>query len=160
MTTWRDLEARAPEIASLGQARLAETRIALLGTLRKDGSPRISPIEPYFSDGDVLFGAMAWSLKTRDLQRDPRCVVHSTVTGPNSGEPELKLYGRALEVPDDRRDVFAEGWWTESPREAAWVFSLVVEAATYVEWHYERGEMLVKRWSASRGYSESKRNYP
>ena len=146
MTTWRELEQRAPEIARLGRARLAESRIALLATLRRDGSPRISPIEPYFSDGELLFGAMAWSLKTRDLQRDPRCVVHSAVTGPNRGEPELKLYGRAVEVADEIRDGFREGWWVEFPHEAAWVFSLEIDAATYIYWEYDRSEMIARLW--------------
>jgi hypothetical protein len=92
--TWPDLEAGAPELARRGRERLEETSIALIGTLRKDGSPRISPIEPNFHEDELLFGGMTWSLKVRDLQRDPRCVVHSAITGPNAGEPELRLYGR------------------------------------------------------------------
>jgi predicted pyridoxine 5'-phosphate oxidase superfamily flavin-nucleotide-binding protein len=64
---WRDLEAAAPEIARLGRERFERARVALLGTLRKDGSPRISPVEPYLTQGHLLFGTMSWSLKTRDL---------------------------------------------------------------------------------------------
>ena len=67
---WRDLEAAAPEIADLGKQRLDQARVALLATLRKDGSPRISPVEPYLTQGHLLFGAMSWSLKRRDLVRD------------------------------------------------------------------------------------------
>jgi hypothetical protein len=58
MAGWRDLERGAPEIARLGMARLAAKRVAMLGTLRSDGSPRISPIEPHIVDGHVLVGAM------------------------------------------------------------------------------------------------------
>jgi Pyridoxamine 5'-phosphate oxidase len=93
--SWHDLGQGAPEIARLGRQRLDGARVALLGTLREDGSPRISPIEPYFAQGELLFGAMAWSLKVRDLQRDPRCVVHSAISGPDRGEGELRLYARA-----------------------------------------------------------------
>jgi hypothetical protein len=89
---WRDLEAAAPEIARLGRGRFDRARAALLGTLRKDGSPRISPVEPYLTQGHLLFGAMSWSLKKRDLLRDPRCVLHSAISDPDSGEGELKLY--------------------------------------------------------------------
>jgi hypothetical protein len=88
---WRDLEAAAPEIARLGKERFDRARLALLGTLRKDGSPRISPVEPYLTQGHLLFGAMSWSLKRRDLLRDPRCVLHSAISDPDSGEGELKL---------------------------------------------------------------------
>ena len=55
--TWRELELAAPEIAEPGKARLDETRVALLATLRRDGSPRISPIEPFFGEGQLVFGA-------------------------------------------------------------------------------------------------------
>jgi hypothetical protein len=43
-TNWGDLEGAAPEIARLGKERLESARVALLATLRKDGSPRISPV--------------------------------------------------------------------------------------------------------------------
>jgi Pyridoxamine 5'-phosphate oxidase len=97
---WRDLEAAAPEVALLGMERFDRARVALLGTLRKDGSPRISPVEPYLTQGHLLFGAMSWSLKRRELLRDPRCVLHSTISDPDSGEGELKLYGRATEADE------------------------------------------------------------
>src|SRR5512133_157653 len=58
---WRALEAAAPAIARLGKQRFDQTRVALLGTLRKDGSPRISPVEPCLTQGHLLFGAMSWS---------------------------------------------------------------------------------------------------
>ena len=93
MISWHEFETAAPPIAQLGRQRLEGTRVALLGTLRKDGSPRISPVEPYLSQGDLLFGAMSWSLKTRDLLHDPRCALHSAITGPNTGEAEFKIYG-------------------------------------------------------------------
>jgi len=46
MLDYRDVEQGAPELARLGRARLDATRLAMLGTLRRDGSPRISPVEP------------------------------------------------------------------------------------------------------------------
>ena len=67
--TWHDFERAAPEIARLGKERLDLARVALLGTSRTDGWPRISPVEPYISQGELIFGAMSWSLKTQDLLR-------------------------------------------------------------------------------------------
>jgi Pyridoxamine 5'-phosphate oxidase len=158
--TWRELEGAAPEIARLGKERLDEARVGLLGTLRKDGAPRISPIEPYLTQGHLLFGGMAWSLKVRDLQRDPRCVLHSAVSGPNSGEGELKLYGRAVEADQEIRDACRDGWWIDRPRDSAWVFWLSIEAAAFIEWDYEGGEMIVRRWSPEGGFSQRRRGYP
>jgi hypothetical protein len=158
--TWRELELAAPEIAEPGKARLDETRVALLATLRRDGSPRVSPIEPFFAAGQLLFGAMAWTLKARDLERDARCTLHSAITGPNEGEPELKLYGRAIEADDDLRAACPDGWWTDQPHEAARVFSLSIEEAAFVTWDYEGGEMTVRRWSRETGLKTSRRSYP
>ena len=79
------MELAAPEIARLGMAQLNAAHVALLGTLRRDGSPRISPIEPYLAGGQLLIGAIARSAKAGDLRRDPRYVLHSVVTGPTAG---------------------------------------------------------------------------
>jgi hypothetical protein len=95
MAGWRDLEQGAPKIARLGMARLAAVPVAMLGTVRPDGSPRISPVEPCLAGGQLFIGAMAWSGKAADLHRDPRYVLHSVVTGPDTGEGEFKVYGSA-----------------------------------------------------------------
>jgi len=81
-----------------GQARpgLLRARVALLGTLCRDSSPRISPIEPYIVEGQLLIGAMAWSKKANDLRRDLRYVLHSPVTGPDSGEGNSSCTDRPL----------------------------------------------------------------
>jgi hypothetical protein len=156
---WRELETAAPELARLGKERLVAARVALLGTLRKDGSPRISPIEPFFAESHLIFGAMSWSLKTRDLLRDPRSVLHSAVTGPDSGEGELRLYGRAAEADEELRNSCAEGWWHTSAADA-FVFTLDIEEATFISWDLENGQMTARRWSPERGYRETQRAYP
>lgn len=80
----------APELARLGADRLQAARVAMLRTLRRDGSARISPIEPYLAAGQLLVGAMAWSAKVNDLRRDRRYVLHSAIADPDSGAGELK----------------------------------------------------------------------
>jgi hypothetical protein len=160
MISWREFEAAAPAIAHAGARRLEATRIALLGTIRKDGSPRISPVEPFLSEGELVFGAMAWSRKTRDLQRDSRCVLHSAVTAPDQGEPELKLYGRAIEAATEIREACSRGWWQAHPTGSAVVFVLLIEQATLVEWELDEAQMIVRRWSLGDGLSASRRSYP
>ena len=157
---WRELEPGAPEIARLGMARLNAARVALLGTLRVDGSPRISPVEPRFAAGQLLVGAMTWSKKTADLRRDPRYVLHSTVTGPDSGEEEFKLYGSALEAGQDLRGEAANAWWQTWPAEKAAVFCLYIVQAVAIEWDTRHGLMTVHQWSPRDGYSKVSRTYP
>jgi hypothetical protein len=160
LLSWRDVELGAPEIARLGMARLKSARLALLGTLRRDGSPRISPIEPYLAQGQLLIGALTWSAKAGDLRRDPRYVLHSVVTGPDSGEGELKLFGSAREASPDLRGAVAHAWWLTCSPEKAVVFTLHIGQALFVDWDLKRGLMTVHRWSPRSGYSVASRSYP
>jgi len=141
-------------------ARLNTPRVALLGTLRRDASPRISPVEPCIAEGQLLIGTMAWSRKAADLRRDPRYELHSAVTDSDSGEGELKLSGVAVEVSQDHRSGVSEAWWSAWPPEKAVVFFLGIEQAVFVEWDTEHGLMTVHRWSPQGGYFQSSRHYP
>ncbi len=69
-TIWRDLEAAGPEIARLGDERFDRARVALLDTVRKNGSPRISAVEPCLRAGPSSLGVMSWSAKRRDRVPD------------------------------------------------------------------------------------------
>ena len=160
LPSWRDVELGAPEIAQPGMARLDSARVALLGTLRPDGSPRISPIEPYLVQGQLLIGAMAWSAKATDLRRDPRYVLHSAVTGPDSGEGELKLHGSAVEAGQNLRAAAADAWWRAWAPEKAVVFTLHIGQAAFVDWDTSNGLMTVHRWSPTSGYTVASRPYP
>jgi hypothetical protein len=161
MGRWRDLEAAAPELTRRGRERLEQAGVALLGTIRKDGTPRISPIEPFLVRGELLVGAMAWSEKASDLARDPRCVLHSAVSRPDGDEGELKLYGRLVQVDDPAlRDAAPGAWWVGRPLEDADVFALEVERAAFLSWDGERGLMHVWRWSPDAGAEEVERPYP
>lgn len=157
---WSDLEQGAPALARLGVARLHAAGVAMLGTLRPDGSPRISPIEPYLVRGQLLVGAMTWSGKAADLLRDPRYVLHSAVTGPDKGEGELKLHGSAIQATNSLRAAATQAWWSGQPREQAVVFSLRITTALFVEWDIEPALMTVHRWSPRDGYSHATRGYP
>jgi hypothetical protein len=154
---WSEFQAAAPALAEAARARLEGTHIALLGTIRADGSPRVSPIEPYFTSSHVLFGAMARSAKVRDLDRDRRCVVHSAISDPNAGEAEFKLHGTAVDVDDAPPP---DAWWLSYPPDMARVFALDVEEAVWVSWALERGEMTVTQWTPARGLEERVRTYP
>jgi pyridoxamine 5'-phosphate oxidase-like protein len=158
---WRDFEVAAPDLAQLGRERFARTGVALVGTLRKDGSPRISPVEPYLVLGHLLLGMMSRSGKTRDLLLDSRCSVHSSVSDVNGSEGEFQLHGRAILVEDDEiRHGDFPAWWQSLPREACDLFSVDIDCAVLVEWDISNGEMRVRRWSAESGSGELRHAYP
>jgi hypothetical protein len=102
---WDRFGAACPDIASLAESRFRKDELVMLGTLRADGSPRISPCEVDVAEGHLLFGMMRRSKKAIDLLRDPRCVVHSVTIDRKGTDGDLKLYGRMDDVrePDLRR---------------------------------------------------------
>jgi hypothetical protein len=97
---WAEFAAAAPELARWGEERFKATGLALVGTLRKDGLPRISPVEPLIVDGQLYLGMMYRSRKALDLLRDSRCLVQTTVRDREDLAGELKLRGRAVDVQD------------------------------------------------------------
>lgn len=59
--SWRDFENNDPEFAGLVRERL--DGVVMLGTIRKTGWPRITPIEILFKGGELYLGMMWRSVK-------------------------------------------------------------------------------------------------
>lgn len=97
---WRDVAEAAPDLAAKVQARFEAHGLALLATLRKGGSPRISAIETVFGEGELWFGMMPKSLKARDLLRDPRLALHSATADKMVADGDAKVAGVARHVED------------------------------------------------------------
>jgi hypothetical protein len=54
VATWAEFAAAAPELAELGHERFMRSEIILLGSIRRDGTPRISPVESDIVDGELM----------------------------------------------------------------------------------------------------------
>jgi len=155
---WEEFAAASAELAELGEERLRGRELCLVGTLRRNGWPRISPVEPEFVDGELLLGMMWRSPKALDLLRDPRLVVHSVVSNRDGKEGDFKLYGRAVDVPDsDRRARYRAtikariDWEPEEPNYH--LFAVDIDSAGFVTfadpryglaWDTQRG---LRRWT-------------
>ena len=100
---WLEFKNSAPEIGKLAQQAFDEQHLAILGTIRKDGWPRISPCEVYFVDEQMLLGMMPMSAKVRDLRRDARITVVNGQENRIPKQGDVKLYGRAHELTDRDR---------------------------------------------------------
>jgi hypothetical protein len=110
--TWSELEETAPEIAALGRQLLERFQFVLVGTLTKDGSPRVNPCEAYVIDGHLLLNMMPRSLKALDLLRDPRVYIHTPVTSKEGTDGEFKLAGVAVVLEDvELRTKLDELFW-------------------------------------------------
>lgn len=100
MASWDEVTKAAPEIAALARGRIEATGLGFLATLRRDGFPRVSGIEPFFIAGELWLGMMKESLKSRDLQRDGRCCLHNASTDKEVKDGDVKITGIGVLVDD------------------------------------------------------------
>jgi hypothetical protein len=149
VSTWQELEQAAPEIAAHGRELIDHFQFVLVGTLTKDGSPRITPVEAYIIDGHLLSNMIPGSLKARDLLRDPRVYIHAPVTA-KEGSPEFKLAGRAGELTNEtlRRKLDDLFWemieWRPAPD--SHYFEFLADRAAWVT--YDGNGQTSIRWRA------------
>lgn len=125
--------------------------MVMLGTLRKDGSPRISPVEVVFTEGQLYLGMMWLPKKAMDLLRDPRGTIHSATSDRNGSQGDFKLFGKAIEVGDlEARHRYCDAVYEKigfKPEELEFhLFSLDVESAALVEFKDEK--MTNRVWKA------------
>ncbi|MBV9817575.1 MAG: pyridoxamine 5'-phosphate oxidase family protein [Solirubrobacterales bacterium] len=101
MPGWREFAEQAPRIAAVFHRRHQATgHLCLLGTLRRDGSPRISPIESHIFEDELWLGGMPRTVKFADLVRDPRFELHTATIDPRVGDGDAKVWGVVEDVLD------------------------------------------------------------
>src|SRR3954452_14614397 len=100
MTSWNDFESAEPDLAGRVRARFEATGLALMATIRTDGSPRISGVEPLFTLGGLYLGMMPDGRKSADLTRDPRLALHNATVDKAVLDGDVKVSGRAERVTD------------------------------------------------------------
>jgi pyridoxamine 5'-phosphate oxidase-like protein len=101
MVRWADFEAAAPELAAEGRELVERFRFVFVGTIRRDGTPRISPVEAHVVGGQLMLVMIRGTLKARDVLRDCRVALNSPVVNPDDPGAEFKLRGRVVEVDDE-----------------------------------------------------------
>ncbi len=106
---WSDIEQAQPRLAVTGRDKLIKPGVVLVVTIRRDGTPLLSPVEPYLLDGDLWLSMMWESTKARDLLRDPRILVHSVITGRDGAEGEFKVRGTVRDERDQSVALWPEG---------------------------------------------------
>jgi hypothetical protein len=148
---WDAFEDEAPAFARLGMQLFGDPGVVLVVTVRRDGSPRLSPVEPLFWRGD-LWLSMGWGTrKAQDLSRLTQVLVHNVITNREGPNGEYKVRGRALAENDAHvREEYAVevarmlGWNPEPGR--FHLFRLDVEDVTYIRWDPANNDQYVSRW--------------
>jgi hypothetical protein len=153
MYHWANFEAAAALLAAQGRELIERFRFVLVGTIRRDGTPRISPVEAHIVRGHMMLVMIPGTLKARDLLHDPRVLLNSPITHPGDPNMEFKLRGRVIEIRDQAlRLATADAIEAASGRRPpdGWhFFSIDIEDAAFLEW--QGGEMHLTRWNRDRG---------
>jgi hypothetical protein len=150
---WDEFEKACPELATLARERFVKDELVLVGSVRADGSPRISPVEPDFATGR-LFVSMMWrSRKALDLLRDPRLVVHSVTANREGTDGDVKISGRIVDEQDaEVRAAFRDAirgridWAPDEPNYHC--FSVDVDRAGFIRFGEEPAALA---WDLQRG---------
>lgn len=101
MVAWFQFAEEAPHVAEVFARRHAATgNLCLLATLRSDGYPRVSPMEPGVFEGHLVLVGMPNTTKFRDLGRDPRFCLHTATVDPYVGDGDAKVWGQASNLQD------------------------------------------------------------
>jgi hypothetical protein len=167
MATFADVEKVEPDLAERVRAVLSSTTNAVLGTIRRDGSPRLSGADPYFHDGQLCIWSMPRARKGQDLRRDPRVAVHSIPWDSRKsregavdvGEADAKVSGTAVLVSDAGARSAFRLWLTsergvEQPED--WdLFTIDIDAMTVIS--VDNGQLVVDRWSTAEGRQTMRR---
>ena len=154
---WSDLERRQPTLAGLGRRRLLGPGVGLVATIRGDGTPRLSPVEPFVLDGTLWLSMLWHSRKAADLQRDPRILVHSVITSRDGGEGEFKIRGTARAEGDEAVQaryaaaVGASLGWTPGPGRFH-LFAVGIAEVTFIRYDDTTGDQHVARWPPPREF--------
>jgi hypothetical protein len=149
MLRWAEFEAAASELAMLGRERFERFGFLFVGTVRKDGGPRVNPVEAYVVDGHLVLNMMWHSRKALDLLRDPRIYLHTPITDRLGAPGEFKAAGRAVPIEDPglweaAADVIeaAIDW---RPPKRSHFFTVAVDRAAFITYDPD-GTQHVKRW--------------
>ncbi len=116
MATWKEFSEAAPRTASVFVRRHTATgNLCMLGTLRSDGFPRISPMEPRFFEDQLWLIGMPNTTKFYDLARDPRFCLHTATVDTHLADGDAKLFGVVQDVQDKAlHQRFAEALFEET----------------------------------------------
>jgi hypothetical protein len=146
MSKWEDVEDEVPELAVPVRERFEKFTLGVLATLRRDGSPRVTGIEPGFSYGELWLGMMEHSRKGDDLRRDGRLALHSAGTDKEASDPDAKLAGVAVEVLGEAKDRYCD----DVERERDWrpkdFLLFKVDVRELVRTYPEGDKLVIESW--------------
>jgi hypothetical protein len=154
---WSELEQRQPRLAEVGRRRLLDPGVVLVATIRRDGTPRLSPVEPFVLEGELWLSMMPTSTKAHDLDRDPRILVHNVIADSDDNSGEFKIRGSVRDEPaPDVQQRYADAvadalGWRPAPGRFR-LFAVRIDDITVVRYDAATGDQSVTRWPTGGEY--------
>ena len=156
MVDWGEFAREAPGIAEVFVRRHKATgNLCFLATLRSDGSPRISPMEPRILEGRLILVGMPNTTKFRDLARDPRFSLHTATVDTHLADGDAKVWGEARNVQDLELharfadDLFAESGFDLRGQKFDPFYVADLAGASSVE--FRDGQLTITIWKPGEG---------
>jgi hypothetical protein len=147
---WTEMAKAQPALGELAHDKIIGPGVLLVGTTRRDGSARISGVEPLLLDGELWLSMMRTSTKAQDLYRDPRILLHSIVTGPEAAA-EIKIRGV---VRTEHEPTLHKRYAGAVARDLGWqpvvgeftLFAVGIDEVAYLSYDPDSGDQHVARW--------------
>jgi hypothetical protein len=147
---WSDIENNEPELARLVRARFECHPHHVLGTVRADGSPRLSGINVFFSDGHLWWGSMTGARKAVDVRRDQRVALYSAPLHEDMTGGDASISGLVIPIDGD----MVRQWKPETPADGEF-FEVDVTRLHLVE--VVDDELVISMWDKANGLRIVKR---
>lgn len=146
MVSWKELNDKEPELAEFGKERFS-THVAYLGTVQKGDFPRIHPVTPIISSDNLFVFMEPTSPKGKDLNRNHKFFLHSSVTDSNGSNGEFWIKGLGYQVTNSNLRHEATISSSYKPADRYILFQLFIEQAGSTV--YNDGDPSYRRWKAS-----------
>jgi hypothetical protein len=153
-TTWAEFERADPGLAAFGRERV-DQQVCFHATLRRDGWPRVHPVEPWISVGLLLVRFRGHSPKVDEVRHDGRYALHSPMDNPDGVGGEFMVRGWMEQIGETHPAV--QRFVHESSYPLAF-YAMSVEEAVGTTYEGEELAPVYRRWRAeARGASATSR---
>jgi hypothetical protein len=145
VATWAEFEREDGQLAAFGRERL-DGRVCFHATLRRDGSPRVHPVEPWVAAELLMVRFRRQSPKVREVDRDARYALHSPMDNPDGVGGEFLVSGWMEQISPDHPAALEIARGTETPLA---FYALSVEEAVGTTYEGAARDPVYRRWRSS-----------
>ena len=145
MATWGEFERADAQLAAFGRERL-DGRVCFHATLRRDGSPRVHPVEPWVAAGLLMVRFRRQSPKVREVAHDARYALHSPMDNPDGVGGEFLVRGWMEQISPDHPAAIEIARATPTPLA---FYALSVEEVVGTTYEGADRDPVYRRWRSS-----------